>query len=898
MVVASNDYSLQKSMSEAARSIFAVEAIGKGMRSMDLLLAILVYTVWYVVPPAVCPKLIPMDLKYQCRRDRCFYIGQPVLINLIQLSIAMVYNLGLDKPPPPLKDPASLIARDLKNTGSPEKLSKTTNEARRALLGCFLLSTLSCYTLAKEPDWLIYNANLNPKETLLLELHAMERSIYEVGLSHDLDIFKGKETRRVECLWACVNATNSWINVFLSIPPADYPGFSALTYSSMTHSFLTAYRLSTFNHVEWDLVLCLENLDVPSFLDEAGGRFGAVKGATNLIADADEVDPFTDMFNKIQLIRKSWEIKHASLGGALPQFSNDELFDLPMEFSDGDWLGDMLGSYMITSGEKAPKIVGDENITTPVEQKLQRSEDGYLEGYRLWVLVGCLTFAGFLLMLDESIISTAIPKITTDFGSKSFLVFFFIFELGAAQSPEMLITGRAVEGMGGSGLLNGAYGIIHGIAPIEKQPRLLGIVIGISLLGILSGPLIGGLLTEFASWRWCFYINIPSGGIAAVLLAIIPFPEQKNATTTKQPLFKRLLRLDLVGFFFFAPAAMMLIFAIEWGGTIYAWNSATIIGLFVGCGATPLVFVAWEYHVGAGAMIPLSIIRRRVIWSSCLYMLFFIGSALTAIFYLPLYFQTVRHASPTMSGVDLLPSIIATSLFSVVAGGLSMLAESKFFNYHPLIASQAERFGYYTPWAISGSVLAAIGTGLCSTFDPTTSIGVWIGFQIIMSAGRGLGFQTPIIAVQNHSSKEEISVVNALVVFSQYLGGALFLSLDKTVFTSALKHFLQIHAPDVDSQLFVNMGALGVHQVEPAAVRIAVVLAYSKAIERVIYLGTASAAFGLIFAFGMGWTNITKKAEADKLAMVNLEGECQGSEKSIDSESVHSSKKTTSHTFG
>ncbi|KAH6715640.1 major facilitator superfamily domain-containing protein [Leptodontidium sp. MPI-SDFR-AT-0119] len=546
---------------------------------------------------------------------------------------------------------------------------------------------------------------------------------------------------------------------------------------------------------------------------------------------------------------------------------------------------------------------------TPIETKLRKPEDGYLEGYRLWVLVGCLTFAGFLLMLDESIISTAIPKITTDFGSlndvgwygtaylltncalqplsgkiygefnvkKSFLVF-FIFELGsalsgAATSPEMLITGRAVAGMGGSGLLNGAYGIIHGIAPIEKQPRLLGIIIGLSLLGILSGPLIGGLLTEFASWRWCFYINIPSGGIAAFLLAIIPFPGEKNTTTTKQPLLQRLLKLDLVGFFFFAPAAMMLIFAIEWGGTMYLWNSPTIIGLFVGCGATFLVFVAWEHHVGAGAMIPLSIIRRRVIWSSCLYMLFFIGSALTAIFYLPLYFQTVRHASPTMSGVDLLPSIIATSLFSIVAGGLT------------------EKLGYYTPWAISGSILAAIGTGLCSMFDPTTSIGVWIGFQIIMSAGRGLGFQTPIIAVQNHASKEEISIVNALVVFSQYLGGALFLSLDKTVFTSALKHFLHIHAPDVDPQLIVDLGALGVQQVEPATARTAVILAYSKAIEWVMYLGTASAAFGLIFAFGMGWTNVIKKAEADRLT--NLEGGGQEPEKSIDSESAHSSKKTT-----
>ncbi|KAK0101175.1 hypothetical protein ONS95_012844 [Cadophora gregata] len=226
---------------------------------------------------------------------------------------------------------------------------------------------------------------------------------------------------------------------------------------------------------------------------------------------------------------------------------------------------------MISSEEKARETVDEGGISTPIETEEKKPEDGYLEGYKLWVLVACLTFAGFLLMLDESIISTAIPQITTDFGSlddvgwygtsylltncalqplsgkiygefnikKSFLTFFFIFELGsalsgAAQSAEMLIIGRAVAGIGGSGLLNGAYGIIHGIAPIEKQPRLLGIIIGLSLLGILSGPLLGGLLTEFASWRWCFYINIPSGGLTAFLLTIIHFPGEKKTAATRK----------------------------------------------------------------------------------------------------------------------------------------------------------------------------------------------------------------------------------------------------------------------------------------------------------------------------------------------------------------------------
>ncbi|KAK0115833.1 hypothetical protein ONS95_012884 [Cadophora gregata] len=233
--------------------------------------------------------------RYLCTHlNRCFYVGQPVLNNLIQLSIAMLYNLGLDKPPPPPKDPASMLAHDIKNTGNAERLSKTTNEERRALLGCYLLSSVSCYTLAKgnpllwtahsedclrtlehekeyDSDALLvqlvklrllytrisdgfgtdgvltapvafylksfegqlqnFKNNIPPElsnnETLLLELYATERSVYEIGMAHDHNIFQGKETRRVECLWACANATNSWINIFLSIPAADYPGFSA-----------------------------------------------------------------------------------------------------------------------------------------------------------------------------------------------------------------------------------------------------------------------------------------------------------------------------------------------------------------------------------------------------------------------------------------------------------------------------------------------------------------------------------------------------------------------------------------------------------------------------------------------------------------------------------------------
>jgi hypothetical protein len=135
--------------------------------------------------------------------------------------------------------------------------------------------------------------------------------------------------------------------------------------------------------------------------------------------------------------------------------------------------------------------------------------------------------------------------------------------------------------------------------------------------------------------------------------------------------------LDLIGFFFFAPASIQFILALEWGGIRYPWHSTTIIGLLCGSFGTLLVFIAWEYRMGGKAMIPLSIIRRRVVWSSCINFACFMGSMLTAIYYLPIYFQAVRSAMPTMSGVDILPSIVSTTIFSILTGALSKSISQK-----------------------------------------------------------------------------------------------------------------------------------------------------------------------------------------------------------------------------
>lgn len=169
------------------------------------------------------------------------------------------------------------------------------------------------------------------------------------------------------------------------------------------------------------------------------------------------------------------------------------------------------------------------------------------------------------------------------------------------------------------------------------------------------------------------------------------------------------------------------------------------------------------------------------------------------------------------------------------------------------------RIGYYLPFAVAGGLLATLGVGLTSTFTPTTATGIWIGYQIIQGAGRGLGFQTPIIAIQNNVPSKQISTASAMPVFFQTLSGAISLSLGQVVFSDRLRHGLDSYAPEVNADIVIMAGATGVRAAVPPVSLPGVVLAYSKAFDNVMYLGVGLAGGQFLFAFGMGWINIKKK---------------------------------------
>jgi hypothetical protein len=172
-----------------------------------------------------------------------------------------------------------------------------------------------------------------------------------------------------------------------------------------------------------------------------------------------------------------------------------------------------------------------------------------------------------------------------------------------------------------------------------------------------------------------FYVNLPIGAVVALLLVFIDIPEQvSKPSITSQTASKTSTgtspfhKLDLIGFVLFAPAAIQLLLALDYGAHVYGWKTPIPIGLFIGSGATFILFLLWERHQRDDAMMPLGIIRKRIVWSSCVTQLSIFCMTLAASYYLPVYFQAINDVSPMMSGVYLLPLILSQLLLAVVSG--------------------------------------------------------------------------------------------------------------------------------------------------------------------------------------------------------------------------------------
>src|SRR5205809_4626339 len=376
---------------------------------------------------------------------------------------------------------------------------------------------------------------------------------------------------------------------------------------------------------------------------------------------------------------------------------------------------------------------------------------------RVRLIFGALLLVLLLAALDQTIVSTALPTIVGDLGGLDHLswvvtayllaatvstpiygklgdmygrkpVFqaaILIFLAGSmlaglSQTMDELIGFRALQGIGAGGLMVSAQAIIADIVPPRERGRYMGLIGSVFAVASVAGPLLGGFLVDSLSWRWVFYVNLPVGALA--VLIVVTRLHLHTPTVRHQ--------IDLLGAALLSAGVASLILVTTWGGSQYAWGSATIVGLAV-AGVLLLVGFVWQETRAPEPILPLGLFRSRVFAVSNA-MGFTIGMAMFgAIVFIPLFLQLVYGASPTSSGLRMLP-LMAGLLVAAVASGRVI-----------------SRIGRYRPFPIAGTAVLVGGMFLLSRLGVGTAPWLASVYMLVVGVGIGLVMQVLVLVVQN-----------------------------------------------------------------------------------------------------------------------------------------------------
>ncbi len=354
---------------------------------------------------------------------------------------------------------------------------------------------------------------------------------------------------------------------------------------------------------------------------------------------------------------------------------------------------------------------------------------------------------------------------------------------GLAQGMTTLIVARAVQGLGGGGLMILAQAIIADVVPVRERSKYMGLMGGVFGISAVAGPLLGGWFTESAHWRWAFWMNIPLG-ILAVALAMV---------FLKIPRHHAKVRFDLWGTVTMAVAVTAIILVASWGGTQYDWGSATIVGLGVVATVFSALFVLAE-HRAAEPIIPLGLFRSRNFVLATVAGLFIGIAMFGTIAYLPTYLQMVTGVGATESGLMLLPMVLGLMTAAIATGQL------------------AARTGRYRWMPIAGMVVLGIALWLLSTLTVGTALAVTLSYFFVLGAGIGLGMQILVLVVQNSFPDSQVGTATAASNFFREIGASIGGAVVGALFSSRLTDLLAERMPATGA------GAGDVNSLTPSAV--------------------------------------------------------------------------------
>ncbi|KZL81451.1 major facilitator superfamily transporter [Colletotrichum incanum] len=503
------------------------------------------------------------------------------------------------------------------------------------------------------------------------------------------------------------------------------------------------------------------------------------------------------------------------------------------------------------------------------------------KGFKLVAITLGLCLTLFLIGLDNVIISTAIPRITDEFHSindvgwygsayllttcsfqlsfgkfyslfsikRTYLTSILIFEIGSAicgAAPQsiILILGRAIAGVGCAGILAGTFTIIAVVVPLPKRPAYTGLVSSVYAIASVVGPLLGGVFTDKLTWRWCFYINLPIGLVAFLIIVFVFNPTSRFDDGQIYTVVERIMQVDPIGTVALIPAVVCLLLALQWGGTTYQWSDPRVIVLFILFGALSIIFIVVQMKNGKNATLPIKIITQRSVAAACWFSVCTSGSDFTLRQYIPIWFQAIKGVSAVDSGLMNLALILTTALGSVLCG------------------VAITQIGYYNPSMLASTLFMSVGSGLLTTWEPNVPVRNWIGFQILYGLGSCQSLQTPLLAVQSVLPMEEVPLGTALIMFLQTFGGAIFISVAQNVFSNEFRARLTKDLPNVNATAIVNGGANSIRQpgVLPPGTLDPVLRIYSTSLTTSWYLPVGLTCASIIGSALVQWKSVKQTA--------------------------------------